>query len=105
MIKIIFRTADADIEVLATVGETLLEVAQKNNIKLFGGCDGAGVCGTCHVHIDSEFWAIMNNFAEPSEDELDMLDVVQQSCETSRLACQVVVRAEFDGMVVSLPKR
>ncbi|MDR1289536.1 MAG: 2Fe-2S iron-sulfur cluster binding domain-containing protein [Holosporales bacterium] len=100
MPKIIFRTSGGEVEVDALVGDTLLEVAQKNGVSLFGGCSGAGVCGTCHVLIPPEFLQKLN---EPSDHEADLLEVLPMSKENSRLACQVVVTDELDGLIVNIP--
>lgn len=100
MPKITFKSNDFEITVDAVVGDTLLETAHKNNIELFGGCGGAGVCGTCHVLIDDGHLEKLN---EKSDDEDDLLDVLQNGCGNSRLACQVVVSEDLDGMVVTIP--
>ena len=100
MPKITFRSNNFETTVNAVVGDTLLETANKNNIELFGGCGGAGVCGTCHVFIDSEHFDKLN---EKSEDEEDLLDVLPNGRVSSRLACQVVVSEDLDGMIVTIP--
>lgn len=38
---------------------------------------------------------------EPSDDENDMLDLAFGLTETSRLGCQVKMKKELDGLVVS----
>ncbi|MDR0744659.1 MAG: 2Fe-2S iron-sulfur cluster binding domain-containing protein [Holosporales bacterium] len=100
MAKIIFKSESSETIVEATNGETLLEVANNNNIKLFGGCCGAGVCGTCQVFIDNNF---INKLNEKTPEELDLLDVLPNGNHNSRLACQVIISDELDGMVVVIP--
>lgn len=100
MPKIIFQFDNTEIEVNAIVGDTLLETAKKNGIKLFGGCDGAGVCGTCHVFIDPNYISKVN---EATFDEQDLLDVLSNGKTNSRLACQIVVTEQLDGMKVVIP--
>ena len=39
-----------------------------------------------------------------SEDEEDMLDLAFGLTHTSRLGCQIIMREELNGLVVSLPK-
>ena len=41
---------------------------------------------------------------EPEDAEQDMLDLAYSPRETSRLGCQVVLRADLDGMLIKLPK-
>ncbi len=100
MAKITFKTAGTETTVDAAVGETLLETAKKNGVKLFGGCDGAGVCGTCHVYIDQDFIDKVN---AASMDEEDLLEVLPNGKMNSRLACQVIVSENLDGLIVTIP--
>jgi 2Fe-2S ferredoxin len=100
MPTIIFKTRAGEVRADALVGDTLLDVAHKNEISLFGGCSGAGACGTCHVFISAEFLPKLN---EPSAHESDLLEVLPATKSNSRLACQVIVTEEMDGMTVILP--
>jgi 2Fe-2S ferredoxin len=100
MAKIIFKSGNSETIVEAKNGETLLEIAVKNDIKLFGGCCGAGVCGTCHVFIDDEF---INKLNEKTFEETDLLEVLSNGKVNSRLACQVIISDELDGMTVTIP--
>ncbi len=100
MAKIIFRTNKGDTIVEAENGESLLEVANKAGVELFGGCGGAGVCGSCHVYIDPEFFSKLE---EASFNEQDLLDIVPNGKFNSRLACQVKVSDALDGMTVIIP--
>ncbi len=100
MAKITFRTKTGDTVVEATNGKTLLEVASRAGVELFGGCGGAGVCGSCHVYIDPEF---VDKLEEASFEEQDLLDVVPNGKFNSRLACQVEVSDALDGLVVIIP--
>lgn len=100
MAKIIFRSNLKDTEVDAINGETLLEAATRAGVDLFGGCGGAGVCGSCHVYIDQAF---ISKLEEPSFEEQDLLDVIPNGQFNSRLACQITVSDALDGMIVIIP--
>ncbi|MDR1034548.1 MAG: 2Fe-2S iron-sulfur cluster binding domain-containing protein [Holosporales bacterium] len=100
MPKIIFRTCSGLVETNAVVGDTLLEVARKNNISLFAGCNGASACGTCQVYIVPDF---LPKLKEPSTQESELLEVIAASKSNSRLACQIVITEELDGMMVTIP--
>lgn len=100
MPKIIFKSENKEIVVDAVVGETLLETANKADVPLFGGCGGAGVCGTCHVFIDQEYLKKLN---EPALEELDLIEVLPNGNSNSRLACQIVITEELDRMIVTIP--
>ena len=84
----------------ANIGETLLDVAKKNNIELIGACDGNCACGSCHVYIDEE---TLKKIEPASENEENVLDIVFNVQHNSRLACQVVVREEMNGAVITIP--
>jgi 2Fe-2S ferredoxin len=99
MVKIIFKTKNGEITAEANVGDTLLEVAQTNKIKLFGGCDGAGVCGTCRVSIDQQYAEVLNK--KTLEEEV-ILEILPSSSVNDRLGCQVIVSEAMDGMIVTV---
>jgi len=89
-------------DVDAYVGESLLQVAQRNDIELEGACEGVCACSTCHVVIPDED-AFYNTLEEASEDEEDMLDMAFGLTETSRLSCQIIVTDEMDGLQIEIP--
>ncbi|MDR1488810.1 MAG: 2Fe-2S iron-sulfur cluster binding domain-containing protein [Holosporales bacterium] len=99
-IKIIFNRAGKITEAVAEVGDTLLETAHKNGIKLFGGCSGAGVCGTCHILVEESY---LNKINPPTDEELDIFDIFPNFSSNSRLACQVIVSDSAHGMTVTIP--
>ena len=78
---------------------SLLEVAKNNNIDIVGACDGACACGTCHVKIDKEH---LSKIEKPSENEENVLDIVFNVEDNSRLACQVKVCKELDGAIITI---
>lgn len=86
----------------ASSGDTLMEAATGNDIPgIDADCGGACACATCHIYID-EKWADL--VGKPSELEAEMLEVAEQVNERSRLACQVFVSDEMDGLVVNTPE-
>lgn len=97
MINIIFKYNNEEFKVKANEGETLLECALKNNVPLIGGCGGAGICGSCNVEIDPEY---INKIPEPDGNEQDVIEYLPMYKPTTRLACQVVITKELDGMTV-----
>ena len=86
----------------APIGQSMLEVAHRNDIELEGACEGSLACSTCHVVIRDQ--SVYDKLPEPDDDENDMLDLAFGLTETSRLGCQVIAAREIDGMVLSLPK-
>ena len=66
-----------------------------------GDCGGAGACGTCHVYVDPAWIARLD---APSELESNMLRMVLEPTERSRLACQIKLRPDLNGLVLETPK-
>ena len=71
--------------------ENLLDVLVNSNLEQefpgFGACEGTLTCSTCHVYFtDEDFKKIKAN---PTDEELDMIELAYEPCDTSRLACQV----------------
>ena len=84
-------------------GLTVMEGAAKNNVPgIDAECGGACSCATCHVYVDP-VW--LDKTGERNELESAMLDVVENVKSNSRLACQVPVTAELDGLIVRMPEK
>jgi 2Fe-2S ferredoxin len=81
-------------------GETVLEVAQENNIDMEGTCGGGMACSTCHVILRPKD---KDRFPAPSEEEGEMLELALGVTPTSRLGCQLVLGDSTDGLVLGLP--
>mgnify|MGYP003678269675 CR=1 FL=1 len=84
----------------ASEGDNLLSVAQIHDQPLEGTCEGQMACSTCHVIVDAADFA---KLPEASEMEEDMLDLAAGARRTSRLACQIDLTAELDGLTVHMP--
>ena len=87
-------------EVEAPLGMSVMEIARKHGVDIEGACEGSLACSTCHVIVDPAWYP---RLAEPTEDEEDMLDLAFGLTRTSRLGCQIIIRAELDGLTVRLP--
>ena len=100
--RITFKTkVDGTKTVEALPGQSLMEVALANDISdVVAECGGGAICGTCHVHI-SDKW--LDAVGPPDDFEEDVLDSVSNVAPSSRLACQVLLTAEFDGLEVEIP--
>lgn len=101
-VKVTFVTQDGtSVPVYATLGQTLMEVARDvAKLDIEAACDGTCACSTCHVYLSEEHF---KKLKEPSEDEMDMLDLAPKPKSTSRLSCQVVLTQDMDGMIATLP--
>src|ERR1700678_746675 len=103
MPKITFITFDGErrtVEVAA--GTTLMRAATDNRVDgIDGDCGGNCACATCHVYIDPE-WVERVGGRTAAEEE--MLNLVAELRGNSRLACQIDVTDELNGLVVGLPE-
>ena len=83
------------------VGYSLMEGAVDNDVAgILADCGGACSCATCHVYV-GEGW--MEKVGLPDDVEealLDMVDDVRQP--NSRLSCQIPVRADLDGLELTV---
>ena len=84
-------------------GQSLMQLAVDNLVPgIDADCGGSCACGTCHVIVDGNW--IDKTGAPSTDDEIQMLDLTPERAETSRLACQISISEEMDGMVVKLPE-
>ena len=77
-----------------------MEAGRDANLGIEGTCGGCLSCATCHVIVDTAWFA---KTGAPSEDEVDMLDLAFGLTETSRLGCQIEMADELDGLKVVIP--
>jgi 2Fe-2S ferredoxin len=83
-------------------GTSLMRAATDNRISgIDGDCGGNCACATCHVYVDP---AWLNRVGVRSAGEEDMLNLVSELRDTSRLACQITLDESLDGLVVTLPE-
>ena len=95
-----FNGSRRTVEVAA--GTTLMRAATDNRIAgIDGDCGGNCACATCHVYIDSG-WA--ERVGTRTACEVDMLNLVSELRDTSRLACQINIDANLDGLIVATPE-
>ena len=90
------------VSVKSEPGKTLYDAVIDNNVDIdgFGACEGTLCCTTCHlIFKQSDFEKI----GQPSEEELDMLDLAYGLTETSRLGCQVFLKKDLDPLEVQVP--
>ena len=104
MTKITFiDAAGTSRTVEAENGSTVMETALKNSVPgIEAECGGACACATCHVYVE-ESWFEKLPKAEQMEE--DMLDFAFDVRPTSRLSCQIKVKAELDGLTVATPEK
>lgn len=82
----------------AEKGETILDVALRNDINVEHACEKVCACTTCHMIIREGF----DSMEGTDELEDDMLDRAWGLEPDSRLSCQAIVGDE--DLVVEIPK-
>jgi 2Fe-2S ferredoxin len=83
----------------AIEGWRVMEVIRDWGLDMKAECGGACACATCHVHVDPA-WA--PRLPPLNAEEIDMLDGAFDVRRESRLACQLLLTPELDGLRVSL---
>lgn len=100
MIRVRFVAPSGDVTLAdAPEGARLLDVAQAAGQPLEGTCGGDMACATCHVIVDA---ADADRLPLPSEEEMDLLDLVPGATRTSRLACQIHLRESLEQLTVRI---
>ena len=69
---------------------SLLDIALSHGVQIEHACGGAGACGTCRVAVVAGGASL----SEPSDDELDRIELTSPGSGDFRLACQAVVTGE-----------
>lgn len=88
--------------VAARNGTSVMEAARDSDVPgIEAECGGAGACATCHVYVDKQ-WVAASGVAGRVEQEL--LELVADRRDESRLSCQIEISDEIDGLVVVLPE-
>jgi 2Fe-2S ferredoxin len=77
---------------------SLMELLKANEYPVLATCGGMALCATCHVKVEVGF----ENLSEASDEELDMIDTLPNAEYNSRLACQLRLKDNMDGMQVRL---
>lgn len=82
----------------AKEGESILDVALRNDIEIEHACEMSCACSTCHCIVRKGF----NSLEESDELEDDMLDKAWGVEPQSRLSCQALITNE--DLEVEIPK-
>lgn len=83
----------------ALEGWRVMEVIRDWGLPIKAECGGACSCATCHVYVDDNW---LSKLIPPSDEEIDRLDGAFFVESNSRLACQILVTPEMNGMRLTL---
>lgn len=85
------------IEAPTDVDLNLMEVLKGYELPVEGVCGGMALCASCHCYVHSDHVEKERNDAEQA-----MLDETNDVLDNSRLACQIRIVKELDGLEVEL---
>lgn len=100
-VNFIEKSTNKTYKINAPLGINILELAHNNNIELEGACECSLACSTCHVIVKSKEY--FDKLLEPSEEEMDMLDLAYDLTDNSRLGCQIITKQEIDNIELIIP--
>jgi 2Fe-2S ferredoxin len=85
-----------------SIGQNLMRAATDNAVPgIDGDCGGQCACATCHVYVPAP-WGVSLPAMQTNEN--DILEFTNERRETSRLACQIVMATELDGIEIHMPE-
>ena len=90
--------SNKEVEVPEGINLNLMEVLKASDYEVLATCGGMALCATCLVDVKQG----VNQLAEPQDAELDVLDTLPVVSETNRLACQLRVDEQLDGIIVEI---
>lgn len=104
MTTIVFKLADGEQkEVAYESGHSVMETAIHNNVDgIEAECGGSCACATCHVYVQSEYFAELPPIDDMEDEMLGMTASPRQA--NSRLSCQLIVPEHIERIVVEIPE-
>ena len=83
------------VEIPEGISLSLMEVLKASGYNIPATCGGMALCATCLVQVVEG----PEHYFHPSDLELDLLDTLPDAGNESRLACQLRISEDMDGMV------
>ena len=103
MARVKFKFEDKNISTVVVenveAGESILDVAEDNDVHLNHNCGGVCACSTCHVYVD----AGEDYLEEISDKEEDFIDRAINPRLESRLGCQCIILEEDADVEITIP--
>ena len=102
MVKIIVLDREKKKHILdIEEGETIRDaIEEKLSPENYGICGGTCTCATCHLYVNPDDFDKIEN---KTEEEINTLEIRAYKPEkNSRLACQIIVKSEYENIEVSI---
>jgi len=87
-----------NIAIPTDVNLSLMEILKASEYEIVATCGGMALCATCHVQVKDG----IENLPEAEDQELDMLDTLPDADSYSRLACQLRLKNEHNGLRIKI---
>jgi ferredoxin len=87
-----------DLEIPEGISLSLMEVLKGSDYNILATCGGMALCATCHVQVLEG----AEKLPAPAGPELDMLDTLPDASFDSRLACQLRIGENMNGVIVKI---
>lgn len=87
------------IAVPTDVNLSLMEMLKASGYNILATCGGMALCATCHIQVIAGRGDRLPN---ASDQELDMLDTLPDADAESRLACQLYLTSQNDGLKLKI---
>jgi 2Fe-2S ferredoxin len=105
VITVYFVRDGSKIRVDVPEGTTLMEAAKDSHVPIHeipADCGGSCACCTCHIHLTDQ-WVDKLGKIDYNSPELELIEYEKEFIEgKSRLACQIKLKPEHDGLIVNL---
>jgi 2Fe-2S ferredoxin len=86
------------VEIPEEISLSLMEVLKASGYNILATCGGMALCATCHVQVLKG----LEDLPAAGNDEMDMLDTLPDAGFDSRLACQIRMSENLNGMVFKI---
>ncbi len=88
----------ANVEIPEEISLSLMEVLKASDYNILATCGGMALCATCHVQVLKG----LDSLPPPRDEEMDMLDTLPDAGFDSRLACQIRMSENLNGMIFKI---
>ncbi|MBK5278537.1 MAG: 2Fe-2S iron-sulfur cluster binding domain-containing protein [Bacteroidia bacterium] len=86
-----------ELEAPTDMNMNVMEICKAYELPVEGTCGGMALCASCQMYLESA-----SQLPEQSDAELGMLDAAFHVKGNSRLACQIQLTNEINGIVLRL---
>ncbi len=86
------------VDVPEGINLNLMEVLKASDYEILATCGGMALCATCHIEVVEG----LENLKDAEDRELDMLDMMPDGLSNSRLACQLRVNEQLEGITIRI---